>query len=403
MIRGVRGVLVTSHFPLPARAGGQKRTLRLLEAMERAGARVHIITTDAELDDEGAAAARARGWEVDRLARPVPSATAKVRQHLRRDHVPPVPELAGRLHALRDDLAWVQLEEIGVAQHVRHVPADARCVVSLHNVDSEVYGAMARAEDALVSRARTRWAAARMAATERRAAERADLLVTVSEHDQRHFARFARHPPILVPNGVDAQLLEVPAALPADPVALFFGQFRWPPNRQGLERFVAEAWPRVREAVPGARLRVAGPGTEMLEVPSGAAGVEVVGFVDDLAAELAGTRVVVVPIWVGGGTRIKVLEAMAAARPVVGTPLGVERLGFTHAVHGLLADDPAGLAAHVVAVMTDDGLAAALAARARELARGYVWEEVVRPLERRYEAWTKASRTSASRTTATAR
>jgi glycosyltransferase involved in cell wall biosynthesis len=113
--------------------------------------------------------------------------------------------------------------------------------------------------------------------------------------------------------------------------------------------------------------------------------VEVVGFVPDLIAELATADVSVVPLWAGGGTRLKVLEAMAAKVPIVGTPLAVEGIGFDDGIHGLVREAPAEIAAGAVELITDRARAGRLAAAAQELAEHFRWSRVLRPVEALYE------------------
>ena len=116
-------------------------------------------------------------------------------------------------------------------------------------------------------------------------------------------------------------------------------------------------------------------------------GAAALGFVDDLAAELARARAVVVPLWQGGGTRLKVLESLAAARPVAGTSLGVEGVGFEQGVHGLVADAPADLGRACAALLRDPVRSASLAAAGRALADGFRWERALAPAERLYAGW----------------
>jgi polysaccharide biosynthesis protein PslH len=151
---------------------------------------------------------------------------------------------------------------------------------------------------------------------------RADRVLCVSPDDAAA-VRAAGGRPLLAPNGVDDAFFAVPDGAQRE-TALFFGHFGYDANRRGLERFVAEGWPEVRVRRPRARLAVAGGGLEpALRVRLEATpGVNALGLVEDLPGVLAGVRAVVVPIWEGGGTRLKVLEALAAARPVVSTPLG---------------------------------------------------------------------------------
>jgi glycosyltransferase involved in cell wall biosynthesis len=128
--------------------------------------------------------------------------------------------------------------------------------------------------------------------------------------------------------------------------------------------------------------------------------VDVLGFVPDLAAELGRARLGLAPIWVGGGTRIKVLEALAAARPVVGTALGVEQIGFADGEHGLVADDDRGLADACVALLADAALGRRLGLAGRDLAEGYRWRTATEPLEDAYRELLAAASPAATGTAA---
>jgi glycosyltransferase involved in cell wall biosynthesis len=94
-----------------------------------------------------------------------------------------------------------------------------------------------------------------------------------------------------------------------------------------------------------------------------------------------------VPLWQGGGTRLKVLEALARSRPVVATPLGATGIGFRDGEHGLLAPDPAGLADAALAVLGDPALAARLAADGRRLAERFRWSAVTEPARALFADW----------------
>jgi glycosyltransferase involved in cell wall biosynthesis len=227
-----------------------------------------------------------------------------------------------------------------------------------------------------------------MAAVERRAVRRATATIVVSEPDVAAFRALGARDVILAPNGIDDELFALPAGEVDDERVLFFGAYWWAPNREGLERFLREGWARVRAERPRAHLRVVGPGPldVLRRAADGLEGVEVVGVVDDIGAELAAARLSIVPLWAGGGTRIKVLESMAAALPVVSTSVGVEHLGFRSDVHGLLAEDPAGLADAAVALLADPARAAALGRRARQDAEDRRWTTTTQPAEVLYRA-----------------
>jgi glycosyltransferase involved in cell wall biosynthesis len=236
------------------------------------------------------------------------------------------------------------------------------------------------------ARAQAEYHISRIRFQETRAARRARATICVSPADATHFANLGARRIVMAPNGVDRDLFELPISGEDSDSVLFFGQISWPPNYDGLDRFLRIGWPRVRAELPNVRLRVAGPGVKEALRERGAleAGVDVVGLVDDITTELQRARIVVVPIWAGGGTRLKVLEAMASGRTVVGTTLGVAGIGFIDGEHGLLAEDSIGLAARLVEVLNDRGLARRLGEAARAHVRAFEWTKATATAGRLY-------------------
>lgn len=155
-------------------------------------------------------------------------------------------------------------------------------------------------------------------------------------------------------------------AIPAEPTLLFLGKYSYEPNVQAAERLVHRIWPIVRQARPDARLLLAGGGIEVLPSASKPPpGVEYLGFVHDLAALYARTRVVCCPLDVAGGTRLKLIEAAAYARPMVSTRVGAEGLAFRVGMEILLQDDDAGFAASCIELLADDARCGLLGNAAR--------------------------------------
>jgi glycosyltransferase involved in cell wall biosynthesis len=377
-------VVVCSHSPFPITSGGRKRTVRLLEAIQRAGATPHLLTHDAVPGSE--AEARNRGWGYDVIPPPTDTVRSRLRQHARGEAARHSRRMTRRLQELLVDAAFVQFEEINAAQYVHAVPPGIPTVVSLYNVDSGVGRQALRLKPSGTRAWRALYRVKRMELTERRAARRATAVLAVSERDREQFAEWGARRALLVPNGVDEDLFGIPAQVPPGERVLFFGQFGWEPNVAGLMRYLNEAWPHVASARPHAELRIAGPGSEEAvgELASARPRVKVLGFVDDLLAELGSARVAIAPLWVGGGTRIKVLEAMAAARPVVGTTIGVEQIGFEQGRHGLISDTPEGLAEATLRVLAEDDLAAGCGTEGRRLAQGFRWTTTTAAAEQLY-------------------
>lgn len=188
---------------------------------------------------------------------------------------------------------------------------------------------------------------------ERRAMSRADRTFVCSDFDRDHLRRTMRVDGIeVIPNAVEQV---DPAPLPDAPTALFLGSLIYPPNRNAAVHLMREIWPRVRREIPDAKLVIAGRNPE--GVPGSDTpppGIAFSGFVEDLGPLYAGTRVVCAPIFAGGGTRIKIVEAAAHGRPVVATTIGAEGLAMEDGREILLRDDPDAFADAVADLLKDD-------------------------------------------------
>lgn len=196
---------------------------------------------------------------------------------------------------------------------------------------------------------------------ERRLGRIADRLVVASAGDKE----VLRAPDaVIVPNAYPD-----PGRAPGpsdEPVLLLVGNFRYPPNSDAAEFACRSILPVIRAAVPDARLVLVGHGDSEIAHLASVEGVEVVGPVDDVGTVLRQARVVVAPIRVGGGTRIKLIEAMAYALPSVTTTIGAEGLDVTDGVEVLIGDQATDFAAQCVRLLRDSEEARAVGARARE-------------------------------------
>jgi glycosyltransferase involved in cell wall biosynthesis len=204
------------------------------------------------------------------------------------------------------------------------------------------------------------------------ALRRANATLVCSAVDAAYLRRIGGGRKIeVVPNAVELPTIGRPAA--AANTLLFIGTYKYQPNFQAAERLIGRIWPLIRARAPAARLLLAGepPGTPELfaRLPEG---IEYLGFVDDLDALYARSRVVCCPLAVGGGTRMKLLEAAAYGKPMVATRLGAEGLDFVDGGEILLRDDDAGFADACLRLLADDALGARLGAAARrKVAQSY--------------------------------
>jgi glycosyltransferase involved in cell wall biosynthesis len=189
----------------------------------------------------------------------------------------------------------------------------------------------------------------------------------------------------VVPNAVDVEhhRRQPGHPRPDGDTLLFFGSLGYAPNLDGILHFLDRIWPAVLARRPATRLEIVGPGAPPALLARRSAQVELIGFVEDLRPRLAGAAAVIAPLRLGGGTRLKILEAMAMGRPVVSTSLGAEGLEVRDGEELLLADEPAEFAGAVVRLLEDPRLGERLgrAARARVEQR-YSWRTAAERFER---------------------
>jgi len=221
-----------------------------------------------------------------------------------------------------------------------------------------------------------------IARLERRYLKQADFVLTVSENDREFFAGFVDPAKLAaIPTGVDVEYFRPAPGTEQPNTLVFTGSMDWTPNEDGILYFLDEILPRVRRDVPGVSLWVVGrrPSQRLHKAAGRLPRVKVTGTVDDIRPYLQQGAVYVVPLRIGGGTRIKIFEAMAAGKAVVSTTLGAEGLPVTHGQNILLADEPEEFARRVVDLLRDEGLRTRMGQAARALVeRNHGWASVTR-------------------------
>lgn len=216
-------------------------------------------------------------------------------------------------------------------------------------------------------------------------------LTCVSDADADSLAALSGRRPLVVPNGVDTDHF-APGRVPphpdlrTHPAVVFTGKMDFRPNVDAVLWFAHEIWPAVRTAVPEARFWIVGQRpTQAVQALSDIEGIHVTGAVPEIEPYIEGAAVVVAPLRMGSGTRLKVLQALSMARPMVSTALGCAGLGLRNEEHLAIADTPEAFAFNIVRLLTNQREAAAMAARAREYVRThYDWRVLVPRLETLY-------------------
>lgn len=288
-------------------------------------------------------------------------------------------EIATVLERFRPDVVLIE----GVWLHAYIKVAQAAgcaCVLDCHNIEAALVRelAAARRGDDLESRVVRDVIPARTETLERRAVHNADHLWVCSEEDARRLIELytPAAPVYVVPNGVRVTEV-VPVRDPAALTLLFMGFYPHAPNAIAAEFLVREVFPRLVAECAQARLMLVGakPPALLHEAARRDPRIMVTGALQDVGPALAQATALVVPLFQGSGTRLKVLEAFAASLPVISTQKGVEGLEVRDGEHILMAETAAKFVEAALAVWRDPALAQRLAASARKLVTlRYSWE-----------------------------
>lgn len=383
-----RVLWVTEEAPDHTGGGGSIRQAYLLDAL--AGAFAVDLLVAGEVRDERVSAAaatvtelrtRQRLWTEHPIGRRMLGLAINVASRYPLHAYLSSPRrraLARELRARRDRYAAVCVEHEALVPVLPASSAEG-WIITLHALYSEII----RRELELAGRSHQRWfwrRELRKAHRLERQALRYDRCVVCSEDDAEALSRVgagARNAITVIPNGVDLGRLR-PAPLPAEPRVLFPATLSYQPNVDAAQWLCNEIWPRIRSAVPGATLVLAGrdPGPTVREL-EGLPGVSLHADVPEMAPYFASARVVVVPVRVGAGTRLKALDAMAAGRPVVGTTVGLEGLGIVDGREAFVADTPQEFAAAVVHALQSEELARGMGEAGRDhVERGFGWDRI---------------------------
>jgi glycosyltransferase involved in cell wall biosynthesis len=274
--------------------------------------------------------------------------------------------------------ATVQLEHSFLSPLVDAVdPRSCGRVLSLHNVASRQYASIAhaaRGAERLLGELKRRL----VTRLERRYLPRFEAVVVVSRPERDAVLSLdPRAEVTVVENGADTRRLQ-PLSRPTRRSVLFVANLEYGPNQAAARWLCEEIVPRLRELSPQAEVRVVGPGvSRALAKLAARAGVQVVGGVPDLLPHYEWAAVCVAPLRAGGGSRLKVLEAMALGRPVVSTPLGAVGLELEPERHILLAESGREFARQVARGLADPDLWTRVAAEARARAEArYDWDRL---------------------------
>ena len=382
----------------PSTTGGRVRSLSIISELSRKHD-VSVLTTHGQGDDPDGLARHLSNCErVVSLPFSVPKrGTPAFYGALARSWMSPfpvdlwkwrVPEMRREVDALL--AGGVDLCVADFLFAAMNVPMDGPTPVALfeHNVEYQIWQRLAALEKHPLRRALFEIEWRKYRSREADACRLADLTIAVSEDDRRRLEDIA--PGIQatsIPTGVDTGYFAPDPAAERPAHLVFSGSMDWHPNEDAVLHFCDAILPRIRVEVPGTTFTIVGrnPSARVRELGE-RAGVHVTGTVDDVRPEIAAGAVYVVPLRAGGGTRLKIFEALAMGRAVVSTTVGAEGLGITPGRHFVAADDPAAFSREVVSLLRDPERRHRIGEAGRSLVETcYSWPTIGRVFEQRCE------------------
>ena len=378
----------------PPNTGGRLRTLHMIAELSQRH-RVSVITTRHPADESSGLRTRLPACEgIDAVPYTLPKqGTSRFALAVARSWASPYPAdlWRWRIPAVRARIRERLMEgvDLCVADFLVAMPnlpsrTTTPVVLFEHNVEHMIWKRLHEVEKRPARRALLGLEWRKMRQYEARACARASLTVAVSEADRALLDANAPGADIrAIGTGVDTTYFHPNGAVEAPASLVFTGSMDWYPNEDAIMYFIAEILPELRREVPGLSLAVVGRDpAERLRAACAAAGVQVTGTVADVRPHVAEAAVYVVPLRIGGGTRLKIFEALAMGKAVVSTRVGAEGLPIVPGEHFLQADSPADFTQAVVTLLKDPDRRRALGRAGRRLVEErYSWTQVTRQFE----------------------
>ena len=370
-------LFVSPRFLFPTDSGGKIRTYQILRGMK--GGAFHItLVSPASKESIDKYLKNINGIADDFIAWPEPLRPpffniTRMRYLFSSKPIPVMTDhstkgsatIAAELEKRPDIVIFDFAHSIVLAPPSISIPS----VLFTHNVEAEIFKRHVEVERNLLKKLlwKNQWH--KMEQCEYTALAKFDSVIAVSEKDAKHFKdRYHCENVSVIATGVDLEYFDYFPPKISNKV-VFTGSMDWLANIDGIEYFIEEIWPAITAECPNAFLHVVGrnpPATLVNKAKSRGLACEFSGFVDDIRPYVRESSVYVVPLRVGGGTRIKVFESMAMGCPVVSTSVGVEGLPLAPDQHYLRADTADEFAKAVVRLLKNEDLRNTLSRRTRQ-------------------------------------
>ena len=398
-------LFVSATVPYPAIDGGRIRVLNLVSRL----CRIHEVTfltfIASPADEQGAAYLREMGMEVVGVRLPEQKSGSRalnalsalgglVKSSMQRKPLTVAKYYSAEMAATLERLLGsgrfdvVHFEMLHTGQFLQESDAKVATVLGQQNIDSRIWRRLAKEEPKLMRKLVFRSQYRSFVSYESRICSRFDVCLCVSEEDGKELKSICPEAAIdVVPNGVDSGYFSPGDGEEEEACLVFTGSMDWHPNEDAVIFFCDQIFPLIQAELPEVKFLIVGsnPTDRVLkldEIP----GVTVTGRVEDVRPYIVDAAVFIVPLRIGGGTRLKILQALAMEKAVVSTAIGCEGLNLQPGEHLLVADEPRQFADESVRLIKDRALRRRLGENGRAFVREkYDWDVVVDGLDRVYK------------------
>ena len=384
---------VKTDFLHPTDRGGQIRTLETLRRLHPRH-EVHYLAYDNPAQPEGLARANEYCSYVYPVAHRIPEKTSPAFfAQLLKGLVSPLPVAVARWQSSAFAQKYAEVTRLHKFDSIvcdflfpaSNIHQLSPCTLFQHNVEAIIWERHAEQGRTPLHRWYFGLQAKRMAAYEGQVCRAVRNIIAVSASDAQIMRdRYQAPRAASVPTGVDVDFFRPSGPAPPQADLIFLGSMDWMPNIDGMRWFADEIWPLILQRRPQTTLAIVGrKPAPAIQALARKTGIAVTGTVPDVRPWLHGGKISIVPLRIGGGTRLKIYESMAAQVPVVSTAIGAEGLDWSDGQNILIADSPTNFANRCLQLLEDPTQAQKLAQDAFRLVdQHYSWQAITDQFER---------------------
>ena len=376
---------MTLHCPFGASYGAKVRVLNIGRLLNRIGKVSLVIVRPFPVDEESLNRTR-QEFDLKRIVYLNPNSLRnpvdRIRHRIRHELDPSYLKTEGieacesdREAMLRMideyDVIWVHTLRVANALQIFRWP---HTVIDIDDIRSRFYASVAKSEAAIFKRVLSYRRSFLWRRRERLLKKRFSLISVCSENDRQYLG--GGHRIHVIPNGFSppAKLLNHAPSFPAR--LGFIGSFLWMPNRVGVEWFIRDVWPLIKRDAPDIKLRLIGKGSNE-NYPSMGPDIDGLGYVEDITEEVATWSAMIVPVTVGGGTRVKIAEAFSRKCPIVSTTLGAFGYQVLNGEDLLIADKAQDFASACVLLLKNTELGSKISENAwKKFLKNWTWDSI---------------------------